>query len=363
VVDILSERGEFLGRGFYEPDSTIAFRMLSNLDEEIDDGFFGNRVENAWSLRRSLFDPSITNAFRLVNGEGDLLPGLNIDIYGDYSLLQSYSYGIMRFISPIASALGEALPNIRGIYHKARVARSKMYPSATKEDGPTEHIWGEEAPSGLEVSENGLRFAVSLKDGAKTGLYLDMRSNREIVEKLSRGLGEVLNVFSYTGSFSLYALRGGAGRVANVDLSKKANERAKGNFALNGYDEKKHEFFTDQADSMLERFKRRGRSFDLIILDPPTFSTSPSGAFSLAQGYGRLAHLTFDVLNRGGLLAAAANSRQVDLRWLTDTLNMAAASAGRSLQVVNVGSLPPDFPTLPSLPDERYLKFTVVRAI
>ena len=354
--------GKFLAHGFHEPESTIAFRVLGEGQKEIDEKFFGETIKKALDLRRPLFDPLLTDAFRLVNGEGDFLPGLNIDVYSDYALLQSYSHGIVKFIGPIVSAVRAAVPTIKGIYHKNRITRSKIYPSAPKDEGTTEHIWGEEAPTEFEARENGFRFIISLKDGAKTGLYLDMRSNREAIEKLAKRGGEVLNTFSYTASFSLYALRAGSGRVANIDLSKRANGHAKRNFVANGYDAKDHEFFTDKVDSVLERFKRRGRYFDLIILDPPTFSTSPKGSFRLTRDCQRLVRLSFDVLHQGGLLAAALNSRQVDGKWLTDTLTLAAANSGRMLQVVNLGSLPPDFPTLPSLAEERYLKFIIVRA-
>ena len=363
VVDILGEEGRFLARGYYEPDSIIAFRVLSKHQEEIDKNFFRRKIKNACDLRRPLFKDDQTDVFRLVNGEGDFIPGLNVDIYGNYLLLGSYSYGIVKFFDLIVSALSSTLPSVKGIYHKNRITRSKIYPSAPKNEGDTEHVWGEEAAEEFELRENGFRFLVSFRDGGKTGLYLDMRSNRESIERIGSGLGEVLNTFSYTASFSLYALRGGAGRVANIDLSKKANDLAKRNFILNGHDPKKHEFFTDQVHPMLERFKRRGRSFDLIILDPPTFSTASKGDFSLTKDYRKMAQLSFEILNRGGFLAAAANSRQVDRKWLIDTLYLAAASNDRRLQVVNLGSLPPDFPTLASTPEERYLKFVLLRTL
>lgn len=268
-----------------------------------------------------------TDAYRLVNGAGDLLPGLVVDVYGAWAVLSLYDAELVAR----ARALGEQLIALgfRGVYSKTRVRADLRRQEAT-ELAPEGPLLGEAAPAGLVVTEAGLRVEVALADGLSTGLFVDQRDNRRRVKQLARG-GRVLNLFAYTCSFSVAAALGGASEVVSVDLSGRALERGRRNFELNGLDPSAHRFFKEDAVKWLGRAARRGERFRVVVLDPPSFSTVGKGTFSVAKGYGEVAALALALVEPEGHLLAVTNHTRTSLEALRKILHRAAQQAGRTL--------------------------------
>ena len=268
-----------------------------------------------------------TDTYRLVNGAGDLLPGLVVDVYGPWAVLSLYDAELVAR----ARALGEQLVALgfRGVYLKTRVRADLRRQEAT-ELAPEGPLLGEAAPAGLVVTEAGMRVEVALADGLSTGLFVDQRDNRRRVRQLARG-GRVLNLFSYTCSFSVAAALGGASEVVSVDLSGRALERGRRNFELNGLDASTHRFFKEDAVKWLSRAARRGERFRVVVLDPPSFSTVGKGTFSVARRYGEVAALALALVEPEGHLLAVTNHTRTSLEALRKILHRAAQQAGRTL--------------------------------
>lgn len=268
-----------------------------------------------------------TNTYRLVNGEGDLLPGLVVDVYGAYAVLSLYDAELVGRAAELAERV-RALGFV-GVYLKTRV-RADLREQDAAELAPALPLVGDAAPVELVVEENGMRIGVSLGDGLSTGLFVDQRDNRERIKAWSHG-GRVLNLFSYTCSFSVAAALGGATETVSVDLSGRALERGRRNFELNGLEATKHKFFKDDALKWLARAGRRGARFRTIVLDPPSFSTVGKGTFSVAKRYGEVAALALALLEPGGRLLAVTNHTKTSPAALRKILFDAARAAGREV--------------------------------
>lgn len=276
-----------------------------------------------------------TTAFRLVNGEGDLLPGIVIDAYGDLAVLSLYAPELVAR----AAELGEVLlaHGFTGVYSKTRV-RADLRHQVAEELAAEVPVAGSGPPEGATiVVENGMRFGVTLGAGLSTGLFVDQRDNRARVREAAAG-GRVLNLFSYTCSFSVAAALGGASEVVSVDLSGRALERGRKNFELNGLDPAAHRFFKEDAVKWLGRAARRGERFRLIVLDPPSFSTVGKGTFSVERRYGEVASLALALLEPGGQLLAVTNHTRTSPQALRRTLREAAARAGRRVVALRDGA-------------------------
>ena len=289
-VDLYDPSGKFVARGLYDPESPIAVRTFTrSYQENMDLSFCLASLKRSYALRQRCLDLEKNTAFRLVNGENDHLPGLVIDIYGDFAVLLLYTSALRPFRKIFCQALKELFPNLRGVVEKSVVLRSAQPPTAVRggvstgtlalQDEPGgKVVWGEKPDEELVVLENGIKFYVNVKQGQKTGLYLDHRDNRLIMQKYC-SQQKVLNCFSYTGAFSLYAALGGAKQTVSLDLSRQANDWAAKNFSLNGLNSKEHKFITGDVFEYLRILFKQNQQYDLIILDPPPYATSKKNVF------------------------------------------------------------------------------------
>jgi 23S rRNA (cytosine1962-C5)-methyltransferase len=338
VVDVVGKG--FLGRGLYDAGSPIAVRLYTlDADEPVDAALFRRRLSAALSSR--LFE-SDTNAFRWCNGEGDLLPGVVVDVYDRVAVLRLDGDAVRVFRDAIAAALVE-LRDLTHVYERSR--------------GHGEALRGGEPPL-VEIREHGVRFSVDIAHGQKTGFFLDQRENRLLLQSYSRGI-DVANLFAYTGGFSVYAALAGATRVATVDSAAPALEAARANFRLNGIDLSLHEFACEDAFAWLARQKRQ---FGLVITDPPSFAPSEKSVGRALAAYRDLNALALGAVAPGGLLAAASCSSHVGLEAFLGTLRDAGDKAGRPLRILEVRGQPADHPSLPAFSEGRYLKFVLLRA-
>jgi 23S rRNA (cytosine1962-C5)-methyltransferase len=343
--------GAFNGFALWDEESPIALRVYSRVRVP-DAAWVRERVRAAKELRSFCFGPE-TNAYRLLFGEGDGLPGITADIYGRYAALVTYADSVDTLVPWVVSALQQEF-ELDGVVRRRRRADSEG-------EARTEALVGE-LPEPFVVVENGMKLEVDLVAGQKTGLFLDHRDNRATIRRLAPGR-RVLNLFSYTGAFSLSAVLGGATRVVSVDSAAPASEAARRNFALNGIDPKEHDFVARDAFEYLEECERRGRRFDLVIADPPSFAGGRQQLRRALRAYTRLHALCLRVTEPGGLYAAASCTAQVSPEAFRTTLSDAAERAKVDLFLVHDAGHAFDHPIRAAHPEGRYLKFMVGRAL
>ena len=349
VVRILTASGDFIAVGHYQQGS-IAVRVLSFNDVPIDEAFWHARLSSALSMRQAigLAERNDTNAFRLVHGEGDLLPGLIIDIYGKTAVMQAHSIGMHLCRKAIAIQLKEVMQQrINNIYYKSETTLPYMEPeNGFLLGGSDENI----------ALENGLRFYVDWLRGQKTGFFVDQRENRALLEKYAHNKS-VLNMFCYTGGFSFYAMRGGAELVHSVDSSAKAIELTKRNVELNFPKDPRHEAFCEDAFRFLERIQN---SYNLIILDPPAFAKHRGALHNALKGYTRLNQKAFEKIAAGGILFTFSCSQVVTKDHFRNAVFTAAALAHRKVRILHQLHQPADHPINIYHPEGEYLKGLVL---
>ena len=331
--------------------------MLARDRIRLDHSWLKRRLEAAVGLRRDHADLGDTNAYRLVNGEGDSLPGLTVDRYGDYLMVQLYCAGWRPHLKTLTHALQE-LFSPRGIYEKTRPRNTRNLEASSGAKNYGRLLIGAAAPERLVVRENGLDFLVELERGLNTGLFLDQRDNRrDFIRRAGRK--RVLNLFAYTGSFSVAAVAAGAELVTSVDVSPTYTDWARANFGINRFNPKRHEFIIDDCREALHDLTRRGKVYDIIFLDPPSFSTTAKGLFTTRGGTSDLVATTLPLLNPGGLLIASSNHQKVDVADYLKELRRGALQAGCDLRVIALSGQPADFPYPVTFPEGRYLKYAV----
>lgn len=349
--------------GLWDAQSAIAVRIFGR-GEPPDRAWVEERVWEAWEVRAAIRGGA-TSAYRWIYGEGDGLPGLVADRYGDYVIIQAYAESVQAIVPMVASALRRCDPELRGVI--ARDSRAELRESAQDEVGgaspPSARSnlqSGELPPADLVVQEHGIYFHADLLGGQKTGLFLDQRENRRAVEDLAGGLS-VLNCFCYTGGFSLYALRGGAAEVVSNDIGQGLAEAAAANLALNRLDARRHSFVTEDSFALLDAYAKAGRRFGMVILDPPSFARSRSSLHAALRAYTRLNALALRCVEPGGLLVTASCTSQVSPEAFRGMLADAGAQASRRLQIIHEAGHPADHPVPAGFPEGRYLKFVVAR--
>ena len=351
TVEIISGDGKFLGYGSYSSHSQISVRVLSfNPDEKIDINFFQKRIENAIGLRKQIINDKTTNAYRIINAESDLLPGLVVDKYSDYLVCQFLSAGAEFWKKEIVEILVN-LFNPTGIFERSDVeVREKegLLPSKGV-------LYGKQPDELIEIIENGNKFFVDVNLGHKTGFYLDQRDNRKILEQFASGK-EILNCFSYTGGFSVYAVKVGASKVINVDSSAESLTLAEKNFSLNGIDSSKYENIHDDVFKYLRKLRDTNRQFDVIILDPPKFAESVSQIDKAARGYKDINLLALKLLKKDGILFTFSCSGHIVPDLFNKIIADAAADAGREVHILTYLTQSPDHTMLTSFPEGLYLK-------
>jgi len=343
--------GGFNGYGLWDQTSAIALRMFSRR-EAPNAAWIAARVQEAVQLRQALCGPD-TTTYRLLYGEGDGLPGITVDVYGAFAVIATYADSVETLIPDVVRALQAALP-LEGILQRSRAA----------EEGAArvQLIAGREPPDPLIVTEHGVRMLAELRTGQKTGLFLDHRENREFVRGLSRGRN-VLNLFAYTGAFSVYAALGGAKHVTSVDISAGAIEAARRNFELNSLPASQHTALAQDVFEFLDGAARTGRTFDLIVCDPPSFAASAKKQFAALRAYTRLHALGLARVEPFGLYVAASCTAQVSPEAFRRVLAEAASKAQRRFQILHEIGQPFDHPVFAGHPEGRYLKFVLGRVL
>jgi 23S rRNA (cytosine1962-C5)-methyltransferase len=357
LIELTDASGRFLATALLDPKDRIIARVLSRQRMRLDRSWLKKRLQQAIALRKGHADLDDSTAYRLVNGEGDALPGLTVDCYGDYLMVQIYCTGWRRYLKLMTQALEELL-SPAGIYEKTRPQNTRELESEGDAKKYGRLLAGTPAPEPLVVLENGLNFQVSLERGLNTGLFLDQRNNRR--DLMGRVKGKrVLNLFSYTGAFSVAAAATGASQVTSVDASPGYMEIARANFSANRLNPKRHEFLVGDCLAVLDELARQGARFDVILMDPPSFSTTSKSRFTTRGGTSDLVASALKLLGDGGLLIASSNHQKVDLADYLKELRRGAIQAGCSLQVIKLCGQPEDFPYPVTFPEGRYLKYAI----
>ncbi|MFP2896635.1 class I SAM-dependent rRNA methyltransferase [Corallococcus sp. 4LFB] len=360
VVD-LTENGKFVARGYYDPHSAIAVRVLTRDSREtVDARFITQRVQRALAARTALIDLKDTDSYRLIHGEGDGLPGVVVDLYAGWAVMKLYSAGLTPYRPLIVEALKAGVPGLKGILGRDEVGRDDVEEDDGRGSGKM--LWGEEAPELIPIRERGAIFLVDAWKGQKTGFFLDQRENRHLIRRLGQGR-DVLNCFSFSGGFSVNAALGGANSVFSVDQDPEAIALARENFTRNGLPAAKHDFLAADVFALIQSFKEEGRTFDLIILDPPAFAKSQRAVEAAVDGYASLNRQALALLRPGGLLATASCSARVTGDMFMGAVREAGFKAGVDLALVEERYQPPDHPVRLQFPEGKYLKFYVMQSV
>lgn len=354
LVDVVTKSGDFIARGHWQIGS-IAVRVLTFEEEEINQSWWNRRISEALGVRKALglVDNADTTCYRLVHGEGDLLPGLVIDIYERTAVVQCHSVGMYHSRTAIAEALREAYGDkLDAIYDKS----SQTLPFKADLGAIDGYLWGRCEERDNVVLENGLKFKVNWEEGQKTGFFIDQRVNRDLVRQYSKGR-KVLNTFCYTGGFSVAALAGGAKEVVSIDLSERAVKLADENVRLNFGDDAPHEAIACNA---VEYLKDIDSSYDLIILDPPAFAKHHKVLGNALQGYKKINARALEKIRPGGILFTFSCSQAVSRDLFRTTIFTAAAIAKRKVRIIGQLTQPADHPINIYHPEGEYLKGLVV---
>lgn len=354
IVDVYTSNGEFAARGHYQIGSITVRVLTFSQNEPVDHAFWTHRLAEAYAKRKTigLTNRQDNSIYRLVHGEGDNLPGLIVDIYGQTAVMQAHSAGMHLQRMEIAQALAEVMHGrIENIYYKSETTLP------FKADLGAENGFLLGGSKDNIAEEYGLRFHIDWLKGQKTGFFVDQRENRRLLEQYSSGR-TVLNMFCYTGGFSVYAMRGGALKVDSVDSSAKAIELTRQNVALNFVDDRRHEAFAEDAFKFLDEMEKD--AYDLIILDPPAFAKHRDALRNALQGYRRLNAKAFEKIRHGGLLFTFSCSQAVTRDNFRTSVFTAAASTGRSVSILHQLTQPADHPVNIYHPEGEYLKGLVL---
>ncbi|RZK41516.1 MAG: class I SAM-dependent rRNA methyltransferase [Pedobacter sp.] len=358
VVKVISANSEFLAYGYFNDQSRVAVRLLEwDEHEEINQQWYAKKIQAAISSRAHLYDNEETNAYRLIFSEADFLPGLIVDKYADFLSVQILSTGIEGAKDIIIDELCKAL-RPKGIFDRSD-ATARTHEGITAENGL---LWGEAPAEFIAVKENGIAYHINIAEGQKSGFYCDQRDNRKFLAEYVKGKS-VLDCFSYSGGFSLNALKNGAKDVVSVDSSALAIETLKQNISLNRFDTKLHSAIQSDVNKQLRAFKDEGKKFDVVVLDPPKYAPSRSALDRAARAYKDLNRLGLLLLEPGGLLATFSCSGAVDIETFKQILAWAALDAGKEVQVIKQFSQPEDHPVRLSFPEGEYLKGLLVRVL
>ena len=356
TVDIISGDGKFLGYGSYSSQSQISVRVLSfNPDDKIGKDFILQRIESAIQFRKQIINDESTNAYRIINAESDSLPGLVVDKYADFLVCQFLSAGAEFWKKEIVEILSNHFKPT-GIFERSDSdVREKEGLQQSKGI-----LYGKASEGLIEIIENGNKFLVDIVLGHKTGFYLDQRDNRKLLQNYSSG-SEILNCFSYTGGFSVYALKAGASKVINVDSSAETQSLAEKNFALNEIDSSKYENIQDDVFKYLRKLRDTNKQFDVIVLDPPKFAESVSQIEKAARGYKDINLLALKLLKNNGVLFTFSCSGHIVPDLFNKIIADAAADAGREVHILKYLTQSPDHTMLTSFPEGLYLKGLVCK--
>ena len=354
LVEVFDCRQNYLATGHYQIGS-IAVRVVSFEQQEIGTSFWENRISLAYAMRCALgLVSSDNNTYRLVHGEGDSLPGLIVDVYDDTAVMQAHSVGMHETRHELAKAIVKMVPEVKNVYYKSETTLPFKAP-IDPEDG---YLIGSDTKK-YTAKENSLQFNVDWLRGQKTGFFVDQRDNRALLEKYSKGKS-VLNMFCYTGGFSVYAMRGGATLVHSVDSSAKAMEITDKNIALNFGSDTRHTSYAEDAFKFLNGIENSGVQYDLIVLDPPAFAKHREALRNALKGYKRLNAKAFEQIKSGGILFTFSCSQVVSREQFRLAVFSAAAESGRNVRILHQLTHPADHPVNIYHPEGEYLKGLVL---
>ena len=344
-VEVHSHDGNFLGSAYLSQQNKGLGWFVSKDKVTFNQAFFETLFRQAKEKRSAYYQDELTTAFRLFNQEGDGFGGLTVDLYGDYAVFSWYNSYVYQIRKVISEAFRQAFPEVLGTYEKIRF-KGLDYESA--------HIYGQEAPDFFTVLENGVLYQVFMNDGLMTGIFLDQHEVRgSLVDGLAMGKS-LLNMFSYTAAFSVAAAMGGASQTTSVDLAKRSRELSQAHFQANGISTDDHRFIVMDVFEYFKYAKRKDLTYDVIVLDPPSFARNKKQTFSVAKDYHKLISQSLDILNPGGIIIASTNAANVSRQKFTEQIDK--GFAGRNYQILNKYGLPADFAYNKKDESSNYLK-------
>ncbi|WP_173267888.1 class I SAM-dependent rRNA methyltransferase [Streptococcus sp. 714] len=344
-VEVHSQDGKFLGTAYLSQQNKGLGWFVSTDKVTFNQAFFEMLFRQAKEKRSAYYQDDLTTAFRLFNQEGDGFGGLTVDLYGDFVVFSWYNSYVYQIRKVISEAFRQVFPEVLGAYEKIRF-KGLDYESA--------HVYGQEAPDFFTVLENGVLYQVFMNDGLMTGIFLDQHEVRgSLVDGLAMGKS-LLNMFSYTAAFSVAAAMGGASQTTSVDLAKRSRELSQAHFQANGISTDDHRFIVMDVFEYFKYAKRKGLTYDVIVLDPPSFARNKKQTFSVAKDYHKLISQSLEILNPGGIIIASTNAANVSRHKFTEQIDK--GFAGRSYQILNQYGLPADFAYNKKDESSNYLK-------
>ena len=344
-VEVQSQEGTFLGTAYLSQQNKGLGWFVSKDKVAFNQAFFETLFRQAKEKRSAYYQDDLTTAFRLFNQEGDGFGGLTVDLYGDYAVFSWYNSYVYQIRQTISEAFRQVFPEVLGAYEKIRF-KGLDYESA--------HVYGQEAPDFFTVLENGVLYQVFMNDGLMTGIFLDQHEVRgSLVDGLAMGKS-LLNMFSYTAAFSVAAAMGGASQTTSVDLAKRSRELSQAHFHANGISTDEHRFIVMDVFEYFKYAKRKDLTYDVIVLDPPSFARNKKQTFSVAKDYHKLISQSLEILNPEGIIIASTNAANVSRQKFTEQIDK--GFAGRSYQILNKYGLPADFAYNKKDESSNYLK-------
>ena len=344
-VEVHSQDGNFVGTAYLSQQNKGLGWFISKDKVTFNQAFFETLFRQAKEQRKAYYQDDLTTAFRLFNQEGDGFGGLTVDLYGDYAVFSWYNSYVYQIRKAISEAFRQVFPEVLGTYEKIRF-KGLDYESA--------HVYGQEAPDFFTVLENGVLYQVFMNDGLMTGIFLDQHEVRgSLVDGLAMGKS-LLNMFSYTAAFSVAAAMGGASQTTSVDLAKRSRELSQAHFQANGISTDDHRFIVMDVFEYFKYAKRKDLTYDVIVLDPPSFARNKKQTFSVAKDYHKLISQSLEILNPGGIIIASTNAANVSRQKFTEQIDK--GFAGRNYQILNKYGLPADFAYNKKDESSNYLK-------
>ncbi|HDR7515599.1 class I SAM-dependent rRNA methyltransferase [Bacillus mobilis] len=357
IIKVVDEKNHFVGKGYYgKQNKGYGWILTRKESEQINQSFFESKIKSALHKRKQFYKSSDTTAFRVLNGEGDGLGGLIIDYYDGYYVVSWYSEGIYTFRDEIIAAL-QKVANFKGIYEKKRFDTKGKYIEGD------DFVAGERGEFPLIVKENGVNFAVYLNDGAMVGVFLDQRNVRKQIRDTYAKGRTVLNMFSYTGAFSVFAALGGASKTTSVDLANRSLSKTIEQFSVNEIDYEAQDIIVEDVFLYFKYAAKKKMKFDMVVLDPPSFARSKKYTFSAAKDYKNLLKETIAITENNGIIVASTNCSAFDMKKFKGFIDTAFKEMNGKYKILEEHSLPEDFRTIDQFKEGDYLKVVFIEKI
>jgi len=358
IINLFEKNKKFIAKGYHGIQNKGQGWVLSyKRNESINKDFFASKIQTAIEYRADFYNDKDTNAFRVLNGEGDGVGGLTIDYFDGYYLLTWYSLGIYEFRDEIIEALKQSV-EYKGLYQKRRFDAKGQYL-----DSNNDFLCGEEAPTPLLVKESGENFAIHLDDGPMVGVFLDQREVRKIIRDIYAKGKTVLNTFSYTGAFSIFAALGGSKKTTSVDLAKRSLPKTQEQFSVNNIDIGEQEIVVADIFDYFKTVIKAKKSFDMVVLDPPSFARSKKRTFSAAKDYTSLLEDAIKVTNKNGIIVASTNCSKFGIMSFRDFISKAFKNSNKKYKMEKTLFLPKDFRVKDEYQESSYLKVVFIRVM